>query len=62
VLASPTARRLAQRNYKAYLDKLVAQAVEGNAWHADHIVPVYQVGTRLCVWVGLAQVAGSLVQ
>ncbi|DBA70641.1 TPA: hypothetical protein ACH3X2_012024 [Trebouxia sp. C0005] len=32
---------------KAYLDRLVKQAVEGNAWHADHIVAVYQ-GGGLC--------------
>ena len=28
-------------------DKLVSQCLEGNAWHADHIVPVYK-GGGLC--------------
>ena len=42
-----------QRNYKAYLERLVVQAVEGNAWHADHIVPVYQVCVCVCVWAGV---------
>ena len=31
------------RGYKAYLDALVRRAVEGNAWQADHILPVYKV-------------------
>lgn len=31
------------RGYKAYLDVLVRRAVEGNAWQADHILPVYKV-------------------
>lgn len=26
------------------LDKLVNEPIEGNAWHADHIVPVYKGG------------------
>ncbi|XP_038680084.1 DNA annealing helicase and endonuclease ZRANB3 isoform X2 [Tripterygium wilfordii] len=29
---------------KSLLDKLVSDPSEGNAWHADHIVPVYQGG------------------
>ncbi|GMN54237.1 hypothetical protein TIFTF001_023365 [Ficus carica] len=29
---------------KNLLDKLVKDPVEGNSWHADHIVPVYQGG------------------
>jgi len=32
---------------KALAEKLVAVAQEGHAWHADHIVPVYE-GGRLC--------------
>ncbi|XP_034673278.1 DNA annealing helicase and endonuclease ZRANB3 isoform X2 [Vitis riparia] len=36
------APRLAVR--KNLLDKLVNEPTEGNAWHADHIVPVYQGG------------------
>lgn len=30
------------RGYKAYLDALVRRSVEGNAWQADHITPVYK--------------------
>lgn len=26
------------------LEKLVNDPTEGNAWHADHIIPVYQGG------------------
>jgi hypothetical protein len=26
------------------LEKLVKEPIEGNAWHADHIVPVYKGG------------------
>ncbi|KAF8408173.1 hypothetical protein HHK36_007315 [Tetracentron sinense] len=29
---------------KNLLDKLVHEPIEGNAWHADHIVPVYRGG------------------
>ncbi|XP_020593583.1 DNA annealing helicase and endonuclease ZRANB3 isoform X2 [Phalaenopsis equestris] len=29
---------------KKLLDKLVTEPVEGNAWHADHIVPVFKGG------------------
>lgn len=36
------APKLASR--KKLLDKLVQDPSEGNAWHADHIVPVYQGG------------------
>ncbi|CAK9148010.1 unnamed protein product [Ilex paraguariensis] len=36
------APKLAQR--KKLLDKLVHDPTEGNAWHADHIVPVYRGG------------------
>lgn len=32
-----------QHGNKALLERLVHFAVEGNAWHADHIIPVYQV-------------------
>jgi len=28
------------------LEKLVTEPTEGNAWHADHIVPVYEGGGR----------------
>ncbi|XP_077223545.1 SNF2 domain-containing protein / helicase domain-containing protein / HNH endonuclease domain-containing protein isoform X3 [Tasmannia lanceolata] len=31
-------------SHKNLLDKLVYEPVEGNAWHADHIVPVYRGG------------------
>ncbi|ERM99888.1 DNA annealing helicase and endonuclease ZRANB3 isoform X1 [Amborella trichopoda] len=30
--------------HKSLLDKLIHEPVEGNAWHADHIVPVYKGG------------------
>ncbi|KAI5648248.1 hypothetical protein M9H77_34253 [Catharanthus roseus] len=29
---------------KKQFDKLVQEPAEGNAWHADHLVPVYQGG------------------
>uniref|UniRef100_F6GT28 HNH domain-containing protein n=1 Tax=Vitis vinifera TaxID=29760 RepID=F6GT28_VITVI len=32
------------KHEKRRLDKLVNDPTEGNAWHADHIVPVYQGG------------------
>lgn len=35
--------RLQSRGYKAHLDLLVRRAMEGHAWQADHIVPVYKV-------------------
>ncbi|KAL4428086.1 hypothetical protein ABPG75_002175 [Micractinium tetrahymenae] len=41
------APRLVERGYKAHLDLLVHRAVEGNAWQADHILPVYK-GGGLC--------------
>lgn len=28
------------------LDKLVKDPTEGNAWHADHIIPVYKGGGK----------------
>ncbi|KAK9114348.1 hypothetical protein Syun_021145 [Stephania yunnanensis] len=31
-------------NYKKIFDKLIQQPIEGNAWHADHIVAVHQGG------------------
>ena len=47
-------RRLAQlapkfceRGFKAAAEKLVKQCLDGNAWHADHIRPVYK-GGGLC--------------
>ncbi|KAL9253480.1 DNA annealing helicase and endonuclease ZRANB3-like protein, partial [Drosera capensis] len=30
--------------HKKLLDKLVCDPTEGNAWHADHLVPVYLGG------------------
>ncbi|CAL9198400.1 unnamed protein product [Musa hybrid cultivar] len=36
------APKLAQK--KKLLDKLVHEPTEGNAWHADHIIPVYKGG------------------
>jgi len=33
-----------ERGYKALLDRLVRAAVEGNAWNADHVVPVFRGG------------------
>ena len=36
-----------QHGAKAYLDRVVKYAVEGNAWHADHIMPVHK-GGGLC--------------
>jgi hypothetical protein len=35
------------RGHKAASDRLVRQCLEGNAWHADHILPVY-LGGGLC--------------
>lgn len=32
------------RGYKALLDRLIRAAVPGNAWNADHIVPVFRGG------------------
>lgn len=40
------APRLAAPKYKAAFSRLVTQALGGNAWHADHIVPVYKGGGR----------------
>ena len=36
-----------ERGYKAAQERLVKTALEGNAWQADHIVPVYR-GGGLC--------------
>lgn len=36
--------RFLERGYKALLDRLVRAAVAGNAWNADHIVPVFRGG------------------
>ena len=48
------ARRLAElapgfcaRGFKAAAERLVGACLEGNAWHADHILPVYK-GGGLC--------------
>eukprot|EP00803_Ostreobium_quekettii_P008937 evm.model.scf_153.2 EVM.evm.TU.scf_153.2 scf_153:8261-20215(-) len=38
------APKLALPKYKAHFNKLVTQSIAGNAWHADHIVPVYKGG------------------
>lgn len=32
-----------QHGNKTLMDCLIRSAVEGNAWHADHIIPVYKV-------------------
>ena len=42
-VASP---RFMERGYKAAQERLVKTAVEGHAWQADHIVPVYRGGGR----------------
>ena len=42
-LVRAAAPAFARHGNKALLMRLVHFAVEGNAWHADHIVPVYQV-------------------
>ncbi|KAK9866369.1 hypothetical protein WJX84_005962 [Apatococcus fuscideae] len=36
-----------QHGAKAYTDRLVKYALEGNAWHADHVMPVHR-GGGLC--------------
>ncbi len=38
--------RFMERGYKAAQERLVKTAVEGHAWQADHIVPVYRGGGR----------------
>lgn len=35
--------------YHFRLDKLVHEPTEGNAWHADHIIPVYKGGGRILI-------------
>lgn len=52
-LSAPPTRSpcLQSRGYKAHLDLLVRRAVEGNAWQADHILPVYKVSS--CVYGAL---------
>ena len=35
------------RGHKVAADRLVSHCVEGNAWHADHVRPVYK-GGGLC--------------
>lgn len=39
--------KLGGPGYKAISDRLLAQALEGHAWHADHIIPVFR-GGGLC--------------
>lgn len=36
--------KLAMRGYKKLFDRLVCHAIDGFAWNADHIVPVYKGG------------------
>ena len=31
------------------LDKLVHEPIDGNAWHADHIIPIYKGGGTVYV-------------
>lgn len=38
-----------QKAGKVYVDALVADARSGNAWQADHIIPVFEV----CFWLVL---------
>jgi 5-methylcytosine-specific restriction endonuclease McrA len=35
-----------ERGYKAAQERLLKTAVEGHAWQADHVVPVYRGGGR----------------
>ena len=39
--------RFTERGYKAAQERLLKAALEGNAWQADHIIPVYR-GGGLC--------------
>jgi hypothetical protein len=32
------------------LEKLAREPKDGNAWHADHIVPVYKGGGSTCIF------------
>lgn len=41
------APKFSGRGFTAAAKKLVSQCLEGNAWHADHIRPVYK-GGGLC--------------
>ena len=46
VLTTQWHRRFMERGYKTAQERLVKTAVEGHAWQADHIVPVYRGGGR----------------
>jgi hypothetical protein len=51
VLVAQLAPRFLQHGHKTQLERLVKNAVEGNAWHADHIRAVYQVRVQLLLVV-----------
>lgn len=38
------APELSKSCYLKLREKLISQAIEGNAWNADHIIPVYNGG------------------
>eukprot|EP00884_Botryococcus_braunii_P002065 jgi/Botrbrau1/1185/Bobra.0162s0066.1 len=39
--------KFGRHGYKAISDRLIGQALDGNAWHADHVLPVFK-GGGLC--------------
>eukprot|EP01023_Acetabularia_acetabulum_P020855 TRINITY_DN20895_c0_g1_i1.p1 TRINITY_DN20895_c0_g1~~TRINITY_DN20895_c0_g1_i1.p1 ORF type:complete len:222 (-),score=27.90 TRINITY_DN20895_c0_g1_i1:286-951(-) len=43
-IISEIAPKFLQSKYSNQLNKLITAALDGNAWHADHIIPVYQEG------------------
>lgn len=47
LLVAHEAPRFLAPGHQAQLEQLVKRAVPGSAWHADHIIPVYQ-GGGLC--------------
>ena len=46
MLVAQLAPRFLAHGHKAQLERLLKNAVEGNAWHADHIRAVYEVGVE----------------
>ena len=44
MLLAQLAPRFLARGHKVQAERLVKNACQGNAWHADHIRAVYQVG------------------
>lgn len=48
-LLKQIAPAFANKGNKLLIQRLVTAAVEGNAWHADHIVPVYEGGGQCSV-------------